>query len=121
MDMATKERALHLLAEKKSNARITYSDIGAETGYSRRQLMWLFKRLETEGEVLALDNSGIRAHKAASDEKIRVIRELKSPYPNVTVAHFRDIYIEDVIGQRRSAMEAIARGDILAERGQTHL
>jgi AraC-like DNA-binding protein len=99
MDKATKERALRLLAEKKSNAQITYSDIETETGYSRRQLMRLSKRLETESEseVLAHGNSGSRAHNAASDEELRVIRELKSPYPNVTIAHFRDIYIEDVI------------------------
>lgn len=99
MEREKRERALRLLAEKRANPRITYADIGVETGYSRRQLMRLAKRLETEGvqDVLAHGNSGSRPHNAASSEEIRLIRELKSPYPNVTIAHFRDIYIEDVI------------------------
>mgnify|MGYP002627192670 CR=1 FL=1 len=99
MDKATRERALRLLAEKRADPKMTYSDIELETGYSRRQLMRLSKRLEAEGEaeILVHGNCGGRAHNAASDDEIRVIRELKSPYPDVTIAHFRDIYIEDVI------------------------
>lgn len=99
MKREKRERALRLLSEKKSGSGVTYADIGVETGYSRRQLMRLAKRLETESEreILAHGNSGGRAHNAATDDEIRVIRELKRPYPDVTIAHFRDIYIEDVI------------------------
>lgn len=39
MDKATRERALRLLSEKKSDPGITYSDTEVETGYGRRQLI----------------------------------------------------------------------------------
>lgn len=99
MDKATRERALELLAEKKSDPGITYADIEVETGYSRRQLMRLSKRLDEEGadSILEHGNAGARPHNAATDDEVRVLRELKRPYPDVTIAHFRDIYIEDVI------------------------
>lgn len=99
MDMATRERALELLAEKKSGAGITYADIGAETGYSRRQLMRLAKLVGEDGAVpiVVHGNTGARPHNAATEDEVRVLRELKRPYPDVTIAHFRDIYMEDVI------------------------
>lgn len=99
MDKATRERALRLLSEKKSDPGITYSDIEIETGYSRRQLMRLSKRLDEAGadSILVHGNAGARPHNAASEDETRVLRELKRPYPDVTIAHFRDIYIEDVI------------------------
>ncbi|MBR3383785.1 MAG: hypothetical protein IKG69_01020, partial [Atopobiaceae bacterium] len=93
------EKALRLLSEKKSDPGITYSDIEVETGYSRRQLMRLSKRLDEVGadSILVHGNAGTRPHNAASEGEVRVLRELKRPYPDVTIAHFRDIYIEDVI------------------------
>ena len=99
MDKATREKALRLLSEKKSVPGITYSDIEVETGYSRRQLMRLSKRLDEAGadSILVHGNAGARPHNAASEDEVRVLRELKRPYPDVTIAHFRDIYIEDVI------------------------
>ena len=99
MDKATKERALELLAEKKGGAGITYADIGVVTGYSKRQLIRLSKGLDERGagSLLAHGNAGARPHNAATDDEVRVLRELKRPYPDVTIAHFRDIYIEDVI------------------------
>lgn len=99
MDRETKERALRLLSGKASGSGATYGEIALETGYSERQLMRLARRLETEGEgeVLGHGNSGARPHNAATSDEIRVLRELKAPYPDVTIAHFRDIYLEDVI------------------------
>ena len=99
MDKATRERALRLLSEKKTDPGITYSDIELETGYSRRQLMRLSRRLDVDGadSILVHGNAGARPHNAASEDEVRVLRELKRPYPDVTIAHFRDIYIEDVI------------------------
>ena len=92
MDKETKERALRLLREKKSGQRVTYADIELETGYSRRQLMRLSKRLESESEseIMVHGNAGTRPGNAATSDEVRVIRELKKPYPNVTIAHFRD-------------------------------
>jgi len=99
MDKATRERALELLAEKKVDPGITYADIELETGYSRRQLMRLSKRLDEAGadSILVHGNAGARPHNAATEDEAGVLRELKRPYPDVTIAHFRDIYIEDVI------------------------
>lgn len=104
MDKATREKALRLLSEKKSDPGITYSDIEVETGYSRRQLMRLSKRLDEVGadSILVHGNAGTRPHNAASEGEVRVLRELKRPYPDVTIAHFRDIYIEDVIDNPRA-------------------
>ena len=109
MDRKTREKTLRLLAEKKSDPTITYADIEIETGYSRCQLMRLSKRLEEEGadSILVHGNSGARPHNAATEDEVRILRELKGPYPNVTIAHFRDIYLEDVIGNpaRREDVE----------------
>lgn len=99
MDRDTRERALGLLGEKMAGSEMTYEQIAAETGYSKRQLIRLSKRLASEGPegVLTHGNSGSRPANAASDDEVRVIRELKRPYPDVTIAHFRDIYLEDVV------------------------
>lgn len=99
MDKDTKARALRLLSRKREDPGITYGDIALETGYSRRQLIRLSHRLEEEGPdaVLAHGNSGSRPRNAASEDEVRYLRELKRPYPDVTIAHFRDIYVEDVL------------------------
>lgn len=112
MDRQTRERALRLLEERRSDPRITYADIGRETGYSRRQLMRLSKRLELEGAdaVLVHGNTGTRPHNAATPDEVRILRELKRPYPEVTIAHFRDIYIEDVIENPARADEVVSAG-----------
>lgn len=47
--------------------------------------------------TVAHGNAGRRPANAATDEEVRFLRELKGPYPNVTIAHFRDIFIEDVL------------------------
>lgn len=119
MDKATKERALRLLAEKDGGASVTYSDIARETGYSRRQLIRLSARLRDEGAeaVLAHGNGGSRPSNAAGDNEVAYLRALKEPYPNVTIAHFRDIYIEDVIENPARAADVERYG--LVARGAT--
>ena len=107
MDRQTRERALRLLEERRSDPRITYADIGRETGHGRRQLMRLSKRLELEGAdaVLVHGNTGMRPHNAATPDEAGILRELKRPYPEVIIARFRDIYIEDVTGNPARADE----------------
>jgi len=99
MDRRTKEKAVSLLRQKAADPSITYADVALETGYSERQLMRLAKRLAEggEGAALAHGNSGRRAANAATDDEVRYMRGLKGPYPSITIAHFRDIYIEDVL------------------------
>ena len=77
MDKATRERALRLLSEKKSDPGITHSDIEVETGYSRRQLIRLSKRLDEDGAdtILVHGNVGARPHNAAAEDEVRVLRE----------------------------------------------
>ena len=72
MDRATRERALELIAGKKSDPKITYADIEAETGYSRRQLMRLSKRLDEDGAdaILVHGNAGTRPHNAATEDEV---------------------------------------------------
>ncbi|MCH3947239.1 MAG: hypothetical protein LKE43_00130 [Olsenella sp.] len=114
MDRQTRERALRLLEEKRSDPRITYADTGREVGYGRRQLMRLSKRVELEGAdaVLVHGNTGTRPHNAATPDEVGILREPKRPYPEVTIAHFRDICIEDV-------MESPARADEVGRYGLT--
>lgn len=99
MDASTRGRAVALLARKAEDPSITYSDIALETGYSERQLKRLAKGLRERGEgaVLSHGNAGRRPANAASEDEAHFLRELKHPYPAVTIAHFRDIYLEDVI------------------------
>lgn len=99
MDKRTKERAIELLVAKRSNPSISYADIGRKTGYSRHQLMRLPKRVEQLGPVgaAAHSNAGHRHATAATDDEIRYLRKFKEPYRSITIAQFRDIFIEDVI------------------------
>ena len=119
VDKSVRERALRLLTEKHADPSITYADIALETGYSTRQLMRLSRRLEEEGEAAVLEhgNSGSRPHNAATDDEVAYLRRLKRPYPNVTIAHFRDIYLEDVIENPAKAGDVERYG--LIRRGPT--
>lgn len=119
MDRVTKEKALRLLGQKADGAGITYSEIALETGYSKRQFIRLSHSLEESGETAALahGNSGSRPHNAARPEEIAYLRKLKEPYPNVTIAHFKDIYIEDVLENPKKANDVERYG--LCMRGST--
>lgn len=99
MDKRTKERAIELLVAKRSDPSISYADIERKTGYSRRQLMRLSKRVEQLGPegAAAHGNAGRRPATAATDDEIRYLRKFKEPYRSITIAQFRDIFIEDVI------------------------
>lgn len=99
MDKKTKERAVELLVSKKGNPEITYAEIEQATGYSRRQLMRMSKRIDEEGAQAVLEhgNAGRKPACAATEEEVAYIRRLKEPYRSITIAQLRDIYIEDVI------------------------
>lgn len=99
MDKRTKARAIGLLAAKKEDPSITYADIERKTGYSKRQLIRISKRVDELGPEGAAEhgNAGRKPATAASDDEIRYLRELKKPYKSITIAQFRDIFIEDVI------------------------
>lgn len=119
MDRDARKRALELLAAKRDGSGATYGEIALETGYSRRQLIRLSRRLEEEGAaaVLRHGNSGSRPHNAAGEDEVRYLRELKRPYPNVTISHFMDIYVEDVLENPAKAADVERYG--LVARGPT--
>ena len=99
MDKKTKAKAVELLSAKKLDRSITYADIERKTGYSRRQLIRISKRIDELGPEGAAEhgNSGRRPATAATEDELRYLREFKKPYRSITIAQFRDIFIEDVI------------------------
>lgn len=97
----SKELALSLLSDKlRESKQITYLDIQQLTGYSKRQLIRLSKELINEKDmedILHHANEGrIPVNKATTNE-IKFICEFKTPYPNITITQFMDIYHEDII------------------------
>ena len=99
MDKNTKSRAIELLVAKKSDPSVTYADIERKTGYSQRQLIRISKQIDELGAEGAFEhgNAGRKPPTTASEDEVRYLREFKKPYRSITIAQFRDIFIEDVI------------------------
>lgn len=129
MDEGTRRRAVELLLRKEGDPGITYAGIALATGYSERHLKRLARAVRERGAeaVVAHGNAGRRPANAATEDESRFLRELKRPYPDVTIAHFRDIFIEDVIENPERAGDVeryglVARGaswfrDLFAREG----
>lgn len=106
MDAETRRKAVGMLREKLGgDPSITYADISSATGYSERHLKRMAGRIREGADPAAHGNAGSRPANAASEAEVRYLRELKRPYPNVTIAHFRDIYHEDVVHNPRRAYD----------------
>lgn len=99
MNEKTKARAIELLSAKKLDPSITYADIARKTGYSRRQLIRISRQIDELGPEGAAEhgNRGRQPATAATEDEVRYLREFKKPYESITIAQFRDIFIEDVI------------------------
>lgn len=99
MDKKTKGLAVELLVAKRDDPSITYEDVRRKTGYSRRQLIRIAREIEEGGAEAAAahGNSGRRPATAATEAEVAYLREMKRKYPRITIAQFRDIFIEDVI------------------------
>ena len=99
MDKKTKAKAIELLVAKKSDPSLTYADIERKTGYSRRQLIRISKQIDERGAEGAAEhgNTGRKPAITATEDEVRYLREFKKPYKSITIAQFRDIFIEDVI------------------------
>lgn len=98
--MKNKELALQLLIEKRTDINLTLDDISKKSGYSKRQLMRLSKELDKCEDMEALllhANTGKEPANKALPSELEFLREFKKPYPIITIAHFRDIFMEDVI------------------------
>lgn len=111
MDGKTRARAAELIRSKGADPSITYADIALQTGYSERHLKRMARDLrEGRDPSRPHGNSGRRPANAATDAEVAFLRGLKEPYPDVTIAHFRDIYLEDVLGNPAMAGEVARLG-----------
>lgn len=94
-----KELAIRLLREKLSNELLwTYEEISNLTHLSKSSLIRIMKAILEKKDTVSIllhGNAGKKSHKAASDQEINFIRNLKLQYPVITIAQFRDIFIED--------------------------
>ena len=97
--MKNKEKALQMLLERQSNPMITYEMISVETGYGRKQLGRLSAELKQKDmiSILTHGNTGRKPATTASDQEVSYLRVMKESYPSITIAQFRDIFMEDVI------------------------
>lgn len=84
-----KELALSLIFDKiRKDKQITYLDIQQLTGYSKRQLIRLSKKLINEkdmDDILHHANEGRIPVNKASNNEIEFICEFKTPYHNITI------------------------------------
>lgn len=95
-----KKEVINLLSKKlNGDLKISYNHLGVLTNYSKRQLIRLSKSLNEKGidSTLKHGNKGLAAHNRASNDEIDLIVNFKKLYPNITIAQFRDIYLEDII------------------------
>ena len=76
----------------------TYEEISNLTHLSKSSLIRIMKAILEKKDTVSIllhGNAGKKSHKAASDQEINFIRNLKLQYPVITIAQFRDIFIED--------------------------
>jgi len=97
--MKDKVKALQMLLDRQRNPMITYEMISEKTGYGRKQLGRLAAELKEKdmSSILTHGNTGRKPVTTASDQEVSYLREMKKSYPTITIAQFRDIFIEDVI------------------------
>lgn len=94
-----KALALELLMQKAHDPAITYGEISRRSGYDKRSLMRFTNDLDekTPEEILQHGNTGRKPAITASSSEIEYLCNLKVRYPHITIAQFRDIFIEDII------------------------
>lgn len=95
-----KNLAIRLLIDKQTNALITYESISSRTGYSKRQLIRMYSTIQKEKDLSSLylhGNVGKEPVNKASSSEIDFFITMKDKYPRITIAQFRDIFIEDIL------------------------
>lgn len=107
LDKSNKQRLIDLLMKRKKDPLITYKYIERETGYSKRTIIRVNQELEKKDieDLLKHGNAGKSPSITASSQEISYIVDFKSLYPKITIAQFRDIYIEDVIENPKKARD----------------
>ena len=82
--------------------------ISSLCGYSVRQIQRTRKELSEEKDteiILQHGNAGRTPVNTASESEYEYLRIFKEPYPNITIAQFRDFFLEDVIRDPRKEEE----------------
>lgn len=104
--------ALKLLLERQSNPKLTCQYIAEQTGYSRKQITRMSKELEEKDmqSLLIHGNTGRQPSTTATDQEVNYLKELKKKYPDITIAQFRDIFIEDIIQNPTMQSDVIKYG-----------
>jgi len=105
-----KEKALEKLKQKiNGEEKITYKEIGRQTGYGERQLKRLITEIEKRdiNSILTHGNSGKVPSNKANNLELNYIIEFKKKYLECTISQFMDIYHEDVIWNKEKTEEVI--------------
>ena len=103
--MKDKDMAIALLAVKDEESWITFDYIASQTGYSKRQLIRMSKNRYQGTMTPTASHPNPIPHNKASGSEIEYLVQMKAKYPDITIAQFRDIYIEDVIYNSDKAAE----------------
>lgn len=95
-----KTKVLSILKDKLDGKNDdSFAELERKTGYSKRHLKRLYKELnEKDIETLLVHgNTGMVSSKSASKEELEFYDWLKSQYPNITIAQFKDYVDEDYL------------------------
>ena len=95
-----KAKLLSILKDKLDGKNDdSFAEIERKTGYSKRHLKRLYKELnEKDIETLLVHgNTGMVSSKSASKKELEFYDWLKSQYPNITIAQFKDYVDEDYL------------------------
>lgn len=95
-----KQKALVLLKQKiNGEIKITYDEISNHTGYEKRQLIRLSKKLKEKDidSILVHGLTNKPSNNSVPDQEIEYIKNFKNQYPICSISQFMDIYHEDII------------------------
>lgn len=98
--MHNKEYALKLIQEKINGLNnYSYSQIANLTGYSKKQIYRLNKKLNEKDidSILVHGLFGKPSNNSPSNKEVEFIKNFKNQYPVISIAQFMDIYHEDII------------------------
>ena len=95
-----KAKVLSMLKDKLDGKNDdSFAELERKTGYSKRHLKRMYKELSKKDieTLLVHGNTGMVSSKSASKEELEFYDWLKSQYPNITIAQFKDYVDEDYL------------------------
>ena len=82
--------------EQRESIGITSAE-GCQSQRKQIERLSAARKEKDTASILTHGNTGRKPVTTASDQEIRYLEELKKTYPSITIAQFRDIYLEDII------------------------